>query len=74
MNKKNYTRYDSRFVGKDKSQIFLNNTVKFLENIEHTFCSCGTSYHASLVAKDWIEQFTKLHVLQKLRVNINTKR
>ena len=53
----------SRFVGKNKilPNIFGHNTDKLLENIEHIhFVACGTSYHASLVAKDWIEQFTKI--------------
>ncbi len=53
----------NRFVGKNRvlPNIFGPNTDKFLENIEHIhFVACGTSYHASLVAKDWIEQFTKI--------------
>ena len=53
----------SRYVGKNKilPNIFGHNTDKVLENIKHIhFVACGTSYHASLVAKDWIEQFTKI--------------
>ena len=53
----------SRYVGTNKilPNIFGHNTDKLLENIEHIhFVACGTSYHASLVAKDWIEQFTKI--------------
>ena len=51
----------NRYVGKDKilPNIFGHSTDKLLENIKHIhFIACGTSYHASLVAKDWIEQFT----------------
>ena len=51
----------NRYVGKNKilPNIFGHSTDKLLENIKHIhFIACGTSYHASLVAKDWIEQFT----------------
>ena len=51
----------NRYVGKDKilPNIFGHSTDKLLEDIKHIhFVACGTSYHASLVAKDWIEQFT----------------
>ncbi len=53
----------NRYVGKNKifSNIFGYGTDKVLENIEHIhFVACGTSYHASLVAKDWIEQYTSI--------------
>ena len=67
----------SRFVGKNKilPNIFGHNTDKLLENIEHIhFVACGTSYHASLVAKDWIEQFTKITCTAEVAANINIKR
>ena len=51
----------NRYVGKNKvlPNIFGHSTDKLIENIKHIhFVACGTSYHASLVAKDWIEQFT----------------
>ncbi len=53
----------NRFVGKYKilPNIFGHGTDKVLETIEHIhFIACGTSYHASLVAKDWIEQHTTI--------------
>jgi glucosamine--fructose-6-phosphate aminotransferase (isomerizing) len=41
--------------------IFGPGTDKMLENIDHIhFVACGTSYHASLVAKDWIEEYTTI--------------
>ena len=52
-----------RYVGKNKilPNIFGPNTDKILASIEHIhFVACGTSYHASLVAKDWIEQYTTI--------------
>ena len=53
----------SRYVGTNKilPNIFGPGTDKILENIDHIhFVACGTSYHASLVAKDWIEEYTTL--------------
>ncbi len=53
----------SRYVGTNKilSNIFGPGTDKILENIDHIhFVACGTSYHASLVAKDWIEEYTTI--------------
>ena len=53
----------NRYVGKNKilPNIFGPHTDKTLESVEHIhFVACGTSYHASLVAKDWIEQYTKI--------------
>ena len=53
----------NRYIGKDKilPNIFGHGTDKVLETIEHIhFIACGTSYHASLVAKDWIEQHTTI--------------
>jgi glucosamine--fructose-6-phosphate aminotransferase (isomerizing) len=53
----------SRYVGTKKilPNIFGPGTDKILENIDHIhFVACGTSYHASLVAKDWIEEYTTL--------------
>ena len=44
----------NRYIGKDKilPNIFGHGTDKVLETIEHIhFIACGTSYHASLVAK-----------------------
>ena len=52
-----------RYVGQNKilPNIFGPNTDKILEKIEHIhFVACGTSYHASLVAKDWIEEYTTI--------------
>jgi glucosamine--fructose-6-phosphate aminotransferase (isomerizing) len=41
--------------------IFGPGTDKMFENIDHIhFVACGTSYHASLVAKDWIEEYTTI--------------
>ena len=53
----------SRYVGTNKilPNIFGPGTDKILENIDHIhFVACGTSYHASLVAKDWIEEYTTI--------------
>ncbi len=53
----------NRYVGNKKllPNIFGHNTDKILEKAEHIhFVACGTSYHASLVAKDWIEQYTSI--------------
>ena len=53
----------SHYLGKDKllPNIFGPDTDKILSSIEHIhFVACGTSYHASLVAKDWIEQYTSI--------------
>ncbi len=52
-----------RYIGKESvlPNIFGPNTDKILENIKHIhFVACGTSYHATLVARDWIEQFTTI--------------
>ena len=52
-----------RYVGQNKilPNIFGPNTDKILEKVEHIhFVACGTSYHASLVAKDWIEEYTTI--------------
>jgi len=52
-----------RYVGTNKilPNIFGPGTDKMLENIDHIhFVACGTSYHASLVAKDWIEEYTTI--------------
>jgi len=51
------------YVGTNKilPNIFGPGTDKMLENIDHIhFVACGTSYHASLVAKDWIEEYTTI--------------
>jgi glucosamine--fructose-6-phosphate aminotransferase (isomerizing) len=53
----------SRYVGTNKilPNIFGPGTDKILENIDHIhFVACGTSFHASLVAKDWIEEYTTI--------------
>ena len=53
----------NRYIGTNKilPNIFGPGTDKILENIEHIhFVACGTSYHASLVAKDWIEEYTTI--------------
>ena len=53
----------SRYVGTEKilPNIFGPDTDNILENIDHIhFVACGTSYHASLVAKDWIEEYTTI--------------
>jgi glucosamine--fructose-6-phosphate aminotransferase (isomerizing) len=53
----------SRYVGTNKilPNIFGPGTDKIFENIDHIhFVACGTSYHASLVAKDWIEEYTTI--------------
>ena len=53
----------NRYVGNKRllPNIFGHNTDKILEKAEHIhFVACGTSYHASLVAKDWIEQYTSI--------------
>ena len=53
----------SRYVGTTKilPNIFGPGTDKILEGIDHIhFVACGTSYHASLVAKDWIEEYTTI--------------
>ncbi|MDC0984878.1 glutamine--fructose-6-phosphate transaminase (isomerizing) [Gammaproteobacteria bacterium] len=51
------------YVGTNKilPNIFGPGTDKMFENIDHIhFVACGTSYHASLVAKDWIEEYTTI--------------
>jgi glucosamine--fructose-6-phosphate aminotransferase (isomerizing) len=51
------------YVGTNKilPNIFGPGTDKMLEKIDHIhFVACGTSYHASLVAKDWIEEYTTI--------------
>ena len=53
----------NRYIGTNKilPNIFGPGTDKILENIDHIhFVACGTSYHASLVAKDWIEEYTTI--------------
>ena len=53
----------NRYVGTNKilPNIFGPGTDKILANIDHIhFVACGTSYHASLVAKDWIEEYTTI--------------
>ena len=53
----------NRYIGSKKllPNIFGPGTDKILENIDHIhFAACGTSYHASLVAKDWIEEYTTI--------------
>mgnify|MGYP001257802483 FL=1 len=53
----------NRYIGTKKllPNIFGPGTDKILENIDHIhFAACGTSYHASLVAKDWIEEYTTI--------------
>jgi len=53
----------NHYVGNNKllPNIFGPNTDKILEKTKHIhFVACGTSYHASLVAKDWIEQYTTI--------------
>ena len=53
----------NRYIGSKKllPNIFGPGTDKILENIDHIhFVACGTSYHASLVAKDWIEEYTTI--------------
>ena len=53
----------NRYIGTKKllPNIFGPGTDKILENIDHIhFVACGTSYHASLVAKDWIEEYTTI--------------
>jgi glucosamine--fructose-6-phosphate aminotransferase (isomerizing) len=53
----------SRYVGTNKilPNIFGPGTDKILEGIDHIhFVACGTSYHASLVARDWIEEYTTI--------------
>ena len=53
----------NRYIGCKKllPNIFGPGTDKILENIDHIhFVACGTSYHASLVAKDWIEEYTTI--------------
>ena len=53
----------NRYIGCKKllPNIFGPGTDKILENIDHIhFAACGTSYHASLVAKDWIEEYTTI--------------
>ena len=53
----------NRYIGMNKilPNIFGPGTDKILENIDHIhFVACGTSYHASLVAKDWIEEYTTI--------------
>ena len=53
----------NRYVGTNKilPNIFGPATDKILENVDHIhFVACGTSYHASLVAKDWIEEYTTI--------------
>jgi glucosamine--fructose-6-phosphate aminotransferase (isomerizing) len=53
----------NHYIGTDKilPNIFGPGTDKMFENIDHIhFVACGTSYHASLVAKDWIEEYTTI--------------
>jgi len=53
----------SRYVGQASllPNIFGPNTDRILSKIKHIhFVACGTSYHASLVAKDWIEQHSTI--------------
>ena len=53
----------NRYIGTNKilPNIFGPGTDKILENIDHIhFVACGTSYHASLVAKDWVEEYTTI--------------
>ena len=53
----------NHYIGTEKilPNIFGPGTDKMFENIDHIhFVACGTSYHASLVAKDWIEEYTTI--------------
>jgi len=53
----------NHYVGKNKilPNIFGPGTDRMFENIDHIhFVACGTSYHATLVAKDWIEEYTTI--------------
>ena len=53
----------NHYIGTEKilPNIFGPGTDKMFENIDHIhFVACGTSCHASLVAKDWIEEYTTI--------------
>ena len=53
----------NRYVGKNKilSNIFGPGTDNMLQSTKHIhFVACGTSYHAALIAKDWIEEYTSI--------------
>ncbi len=53
----------NRYVGHTSllPNIFGPGTDNLLSKIKHVhFVACGTSYHASLVAKDWIEQHSTI--------------
>ncbi len=53
--------YGDYVTGAIKGALFEKSNASDLGEIKHIqICACGTSYYAALVAKLWIEQFTRI--------------
>ena len=53
--------YGDYITGAIKGALFEKSNKADLANIKHVqICACGTSYYAAMIAKLWIEHFTKI--------------